>query len=362
MAVDSSRLSCLDIWMGHHKVLWEMAENVKISLEDSELENLRVLPKTSPPYPESIIEAARELPLNVTLTLEGSRLKKLNLSANSSLLLNLFNGSRINDFISPELGVYEATVINASIPRVDSKDVTIHVLKRLDFSLELNERPLADGRIVLYYDDEEVMNLTTGEDGNVSAFVYFQRTDNSSTVTWDHYYRVELDYLNFRKSRNILLEETQWYYRIEHNWEDRIGPQITEIGHAPRSWNAMKSVFVRATVTDGEVAVIRNVTVMYSVDGGSWRSVEMMSKGDSRYECSLPGQWFGKEVEYYVVAYDGIGNSNVSPTRSFQVGGEHLRLCLLSIIALFVAIVAIMGLKHWRRRKIMRYAKRRAGR
>lgn len=68
--------------------------------------------------------------------------------------------------------------------------------------------------------------------------------------------------------------------------------------------------------------------VLYRVDGGAWKSVDLELEGYDEYEAILPGTALtGAEVEYYVQALDWFGDaldifaSRTTPTKLIIVGG-----------------------------------------
>ncbi|MCF2138304.1 MAG: Ig-like domain-containing protein [Candidatus Thorarchaeota archaeon] len=58
-----------------------------------------------------------------------------------------------------------------------------------------------------------------------------------------------------------------------------------------------------------DVSGVENVTLFYRMNGGSWTSV-LMTQSGILYSHVIPGQPYGTEVEYYIVAYDIYGTSD----------------------------------------------------
>jgi len=355
--VDSA-LPRIAVWMGHHQVLWNISEDVTVSLEDSSVGELLVLPKVAPLYPPDIIEDAKKIPINMTVSLCDSVIEKLNLSSNASLKLELKDESKIEDFINSDRGNFNMTVMNATIPKPNTQNVTLHVKKILDITVTLNHDPLKDVEVEIIYEGQEVISGYTDENGEFSRLVYYQHIADSETKTWDHYYKIELKFFNFEKSKNLLLEDSLWVYSVDHNWNDASGPVIKDITHSPDTWNALKPVSIFARAEDEGVGIVQNMKVMYKVDKGKWNYIQMYELGENKYECKIPRQGFGSELEYRIIATDAVGNKRYSPKRMYTVGDEETTTLLVILIAPIVVIGIVAVFKWRRRKKIIGYMKR----
>ena len=93
-------------------------------------------------------------------------------------------------------------------------------------------------------------------------------------------------------------------------------PEITDMLQIPLSPEINEEVLVFAEVVDDE---LDNVTLYYRVDNGTWSSVSMVYVSGLGFRGVIPGQSGGVAVDYYVVAYDVDGNSDLSETISYYV-------------------------------------------
>ena len=355
--VDSD-ITDIEVWMGHHEVLWNIPEKVKISLTDSSLDTLAVLPKIAPLYPPTFIEKALKIPINISVTLRNSMIGKVNISSNASFDLLLVDDSDIGRFIDPERGNYNITIFNAKSPKISQGSVTLHNKKLLDISVKINGESLPDVPIEITYENDEVIRGSTDENGKFSTLVYYEFTRDSSKETWDHYYKVEMNYLNLGKVKNILLEDSEWVYNIEQDWEDKSAPVIEDITHTPTSWNAFKSVYVHASAEDKGVGVIKNLTLMFKVNKGKWHYIKMYDLGNNRYECRIPQQGFGSEVKYRIIATDAVGNRRYSPLRKYDVGEEEIMTFIFLLLVPILLICLVVVVRFRQHRKIASYKKR----
>ncbi|MHA1779973.1 MAG: Ig-like domain-containing protein [Candidatus Thorarchaeota archaeon] len=66
---------------------------------------------------------------------------------------------------------------------------------------------------------------------------------------------------------------------------------------------------VRISVGALDVSGVENATLFYRLNGGSWTSALMTYSG-ILYSHTIPGQPYGTEVNYYIVAYDIYGTTD----------------------------------------------------
>ncbi len=84
-------------------------------------------------------------------------------------------------------------------------------------------------------------------------------------------------------------------------------PQLTDLIVSPEE--PLYGEPVTFSVGALDVSGVENVTIFYRMNGGSWTSA-LMTQSGILYRYTIPGQPYGTEVEYYVVAFDVFGTAD----------------------------------------------------
>ena len=99
---------------------------------------------------------------------------------------------------------------------------------------------------------------------------------------------------------------------------DFVPPVISDVVQVPSSPAPTDSVTITANVTEPlEASGIKNVTVWYTIDGG-WTFTGMMNV-DGLWRATIPGQSGGVNVEFFVEAFDNVGNRAITETSGYTV-------------------------------------------
>lgn len=95
---------------------------------------------------------------------------------------------------------------------------------------------------------------------------------------------------------------------------DDTAPTITNVLQNPPADNVQPTdtVKVNATVTDA-LSGIKNVTLLYSTDGGETWIPVLMEPAGQVYSGTIPAFPYATVVQYYIEALDNAGNKEVSP-------------------------------------------------
>ena len=93
--------------------------------------------------------------------------------------------------------------------------------------------------------------------------------------------------------------------------ETNIGPTFQGMIHSPVVPASGKDVTVSVTAADPHG--LQSMTLRYSVNGGSFRSVTMTIQGDGRYTGIIPGQSSSRLVQFYVEGRDNNGAVSTFP-------------------------------------------------
>jgi len=98
---------------------------------------------------------------------------------------------------------------------------------------------------------------------------------------------------------------------------DNTPPSIMNLTQYPTQPLENKSVTIRLIARDSGSGV-RNVTLYYRVNEGSWANIPMTAK-DGVWSADIPGEKGDSKVEYYITVYDKVGNSINSSIYKFIV-------------------------------------------
>jgi len=119
---------------------------------------------------------------------------------------------------------------------------------------------------------------------------------------------------------------------------DTIPPRISNVMRSPEGPVMGDSIQISASVDDPESGV-KDVTLRYSVGGGTWTEIAMTLHGD-RYISSIPSQNPYTEVRYQIRSSDNTGNTSETSIETFSVG---LPLWMYGVVVLIIA--ALLGLR-----------------
>ncbi|MHA2003146.1 MAG: hypothetical protein ACW960_03470, partial [Candidatus Thorarchaeota archaeon] len=112
------------------------------------------------------------------------------------------------------------------------------------------------------------------------------------------------------------LTRADWTEKDNIYFNSDLNPEIIDMLQIPLSPEINEEVRVFAEVVDDD---LDNVTLYYRVDNGTWSSVSMVYVSGLGFRGVIPGQSGGAAVDYYVVAYDVDGNSDLSEIISYYV-------------------------------------------
>ncbi len=93
-------------------------------------------------------------------------------------------------------------------------------------------------------------------------------------------------------------------------FQTNTGPTYSGLAHQPVVPNAGQAVTV--TVESEDSDNVSNLTLWYSVDEGSWKSVGM-SRQANHYQATIPGQSTAALVQFYVQGQDALGTTSTYP-------------------------------------------------
>ena len=99
---------------------------------------------------------------------------------------------------------------------------------------------------------------------------------------------------------------------------DQTPPDIYSVS-VPSKPDTGSPVAITAGVTDTGSG-IKNVTLYYQVNLGTWNELSMGLISGSTYRASIPAQNYHTNVTYYVVTFDIANNRNQSLTYKYEVG------------------------------------------
>ncbi len=129
------------------------------------------------------------------------------------------------------------------------------------------------------------------------------------------------DWINFMSKEYTLDYELQPRLVVDYTPSDQQDPVISNIQHTPALPAAEQIVTVIADIVDVDSGLF-NASLYYRVNSSSWNSLDMSLVSGTTYQGPIPGQPKGTIVEYYIKAFDNVGNSAQSSTSSYTVGVE----------------------------------------
>jgi hypothetical protein len=91
---------------------------------------------------------------------------------------------------------------------------------------------------------------------------------------------------------------------------DTTPPKITEVTELPVNIDETleESIKFNATVTDAGSGV-NQVTLNYTIDNQTWKSIEMTNKENNIWNVELPAFSQGTNITYIIIAHDKAGNT-----------------------------------------------------
>jgi len=117
---------------------------------------------------------------------------------------------------------------------------------------------------------------------------------------------------NFNVTLNVTDYSSRW--DIDTMWvnisADDTEPIISNLSQEPTLPGPGENVTISVDVTD-EQSGVRNVTISYRTNSGSWTNVSMSRLTGDAWEGKNPGFPDGTEVQYKIIAYDNAENPAV---------------------------------------------------
>jgi hypothetical protein len=90
-----------------------------------------------------------------------------------------------------------------------------------------------------------------------------------------------------------------------------LGPTFSGLIHAPAVPPAGQAATVSVNVADPDG--LGAVNLLYSISGGGFATVAMANQGGGRFTGTIPGQFAGTKVQFYVQATDALGAIGTAP-------------------------------------------------
>ncbi len=100
------------------------------------------------------------------------------------------------------------------------------------------------------------------------------------------------------------------YYNFIVSHSDLTGPTIEDVEHLPASPTEVDTITISCSVTDTNDLLY--VSLIYSVNGGSWIEVNMTLTTGSTYVYTIGTFSYNDQIDYYIVAVDNSPNYNTA--------------------------------------------------
>jgi len=137
---------------------------------------------------------------------------------------------------------------------------------------------------------------------------------------------------------------------------DKNPPIIESIEILPESPFEGENVTVKAIIYDN-MSGMGKVVLKYRVDNLNWTSIEMIYLNES-WIAQIPGQKAGATVEFFIEAYDAVGNNVKSQIMkvTFKPKPEKPKIQPVNVTYLVLAIIVLIAVIAW-----LYFKRRRAG-
>ncbi len=284
--------------------------------------------------------------VSLNLTSHGNRLYKATVTipddtqliSRACIIVRDVNGNTLNYTIHNASIKIVNVLIQASIRYWISNDtVTFNITGRL-FDEHGHDLPFAT--VNIYLNENYIGYTFTNETG------YFTYSFSTSCRGEAYNVTVEAPSIGHLKgsqtSRTIVL--------------DRGPPIIKSIKILPESPFEGENVTVKAIIYDN-MSDMGKVILKYRVDNLNWTSIEMTYLNGS-WIAQIPGQKAGATVEFFIEAYDAVGNNVRSQIMkvSFKPKPEKPKIEPINVTYLALAIIVLAAIVAW-----LYFKRRRAG-
>lgn len=119
-------------------------------------------------------------------------------------------------------------------------------------------------------------------------------------------------------------------------------PTIDDVDYSPRTPTSEDNVIVTALVVDNESGV-DFVSLLYSVNNGTWIVVSMSNLSGSTYTGVIPKFSSGTQIQFKILAQDKAGNPAESNIISYHVT-VHVSPTGIIFFMYVLVLIAAMGI------------------
>ena len=262
----------------------------------------------------------------------------------SCLTLDGEQSSKIKDLV-----IENSTLIIARMPSIDSiSKVSSFLFRQITISCMKEEVTFSNVNITII--DESlgtIAKYSVNETGYATVLLDF--TDTSKTyVLIAHSGRsfIKLT-LAFDCLHMITLNFSQFSI-------DDSPPSIQAPSIEPMEPSDVQAVSVKVTVSDN--LYVEKVYLFFRFDGSSWKCIELKRAGDL-FEGYIPSLPAGSKVEFYIVAYDILGNKAVNDndgkyfTYTVKYSSTSFHISLIGIVLALMAIAIVYVV--WKKRNLL---------
>lgn len=245
---------------------------------------------------------------------------------------------------------------NYPIPELPAnQDAIIFIQYKFELYTMLNDMPVMASIEILDKNNELLIMQSTNDSGRAVFNLNSKIIDNSGTETTENY-AYKISYFGISKEYDLTLKASQVQFI---NLTDLSPPTISDLKFGPTAWNFEKEVKIKAVVKDDDIKLISNVTLFYSTNNGkTWKTKLMHEVEEGQFEAKIPKQEWGTDVEFYILAYDILGNKAESDVKSYSVAEEEINVLVIFIVGMVILILIVIIKAVIQTRKIKKYKKR----
>jgi hypothetical protein len=124
-------------------------------------------------------------------------------------------------------------------------------------------------------------------------------------------YHIEASHPSFRPDTAEVTFESGQTVIQDFHLIDETGPSITSVSNPVTQPNEGVAVLIHALVSDP--STVAAVTLRYRINGNGWIDTPMAHGLGDLWSGTIPGHSRGTQIDFHVVAIDGLGNAGASP-------------------------------------------------
>jgi hypothetical protein len=132
---------------------------------------------------------------------------------------------------------------------------------------------------------------------------------------------------------------------FQFDFVDISPPTIQTVERKPEKFDQQKYITISTVISDEGSKVISEVTLQYRRSGGEWENITMFNVEGDIYRGVLPRSKIGQDIEFRIVAVDGVGNQIIGEEETIEIGQEFLITGWILLVLLILIIAALVSVQ-----------------